>query len=399
MIHRNQENSGNYKIRHIGLVVTICCLSYFILRTAVGIQNSTALSKWEEINDDEPVAMSVASVEIPAPTPWKSIGGCGASGSGGTGDGIQWLGNGVQGGLVDLEVLSRYTIRKNYRQFSVTPRLSFKPTWTTSAGISAPVMSKSGSVQYQSNLPDNDRTTGGIGDITLDLSKSVGYSGTYRMQLSLTLPTGQYDIKRGPERNLQFLPVDFQMGAGVYSAMLMISRTIDIEDAFFKIDASYTHPFAMRPFKEENEMLDEYYQDYRDRTANERFYYRVKPYGESDLGAYTPPSVSLSGYYAYRGETGFVHSCGVSMSVPLGVAWIPEPSIHTYTPIKDPGHKTWSGAVLYGLEFSKPKYPLLLVVSIPIHDKPDDRGIINQPDWSDFLQQWVFAVGIKSTMF
>jgi len=338
-----------------------------------------------------------AVIEVPPLTPWNIIGGCGASGSGSVGDGIQWIGNGVHGGLIDLEVISRYTIRQNFRSYSVAPRFSFKPTWTTEAGLSVPIMSKSGSVQYLANQEDLDRTTGGMGDLTLDFSRSIGFSGTYRLQFSLTLPTGQYDIKRGAESNLQFLPVDFQMGAGMYSATVQLSRSFDIEDGFFKMDASYSHPFNMHPIEKKNPLLDEYFMAYKDRRDSERFYYRFKPYGESDLGAYTPPSVSLAGYYAYRGQAGYVHSFGLFMSAPLAVAWIPNPAINEYAPIPDPGHKTWSGALTYGLEFSRTEYPLFLVVSKPIHDKSDPLGNIDGPDWRAFLNEWVFAFGIKST--
>jgi hypothetical protein len=386
-----------------GIVLLIAMVMGLFVHAVADFQNRFALEKCSKLLTEKKINITChtqsISLYVPSTTPWNCIGGCGASGSGSVGDGIQWLGNGVSGGLVDIEVLSRYTLRKNFKQLSMTPRFSCKPTWTTSAGISAPIMSKSGSVQYQANQQDEDRTTGGLGDLTVDFSKSLGYSGTYQLQLSMTLPTGQYDIKRGIESNPKFLPVDFQMGSGIYSATLQLSHTIDVEGGFLKFDASYSHPFNLRPFLKENEMLDDYYSAYRDRKDNERFYYQAKPYGESDLGAYIPPSISIAGYYAYRGETGYVHSCGLFLSAPLGIAWIPEPVINKYAPIKDPGHKAWSSAFIYELEFSRSKYPILLAVSIPFHDKPDDRGHFNGPEWGDFLQQWIFAMGIKSTMF
>jgi len=381
----------------IPVLLAVVAAAFF---ASIRLHNKQAIDLCRELPATQVFLPDVATVlPFPSPTPWNTIGGCGASGSGSVGDGIQWLGNGVQGGLIDVEIISRYTIRQNFASFSTTPRFSFKPTWTMDAGVSVPIMSKSGAVQYQTNQEELDRTTGGMGDVTFDLSRSIGFSGTYRMQLSLTLPTGQYDIKRGPESNLQFLPVDFQMGSGVYSATLQLSKTIDVESGFFKVDASYSHAFNMHPVTKKNAMLEEYYQDYSDRTANERFYYRVKPYGESDLGAYTPPSLMLGGYYAYRGEEGFVHSFGLTCSAPLGVAWIPDPAVHTYAPIPDPGHKTWSGALIYGLEFSRIKYPLYLAVSKPIHDRSDPFGRIDAPDWVAFMNEWIFACGIKSTLF
>lgn len=357
-------------------------------------EDSSIASGCQMVND------AAWAAPMPGTTPWRSIGGCGAGGSGGgIADGIQWLGNGVQGGLIDVEILPRYAIRRNFKQFTFPPRLSFKPTWTTMVGVTLPVMSKSGAVQYLTNADEVDRTTGGMGDITLDVSKSLGFAGEYQLQLSLSLPTGQYDIKRGSDRNLNFLPVDFQMGSGLYTPTLQLSRSIDVEDGFWKIDLSYTHPFAMRPFSRKNSMLDTYYSDYKDRTDNPRFYYRAKPYGENDLGGYTPPSASVAAYYAWRGMEGYVHSWGIYLSAPFGTAWIPSHKPGEYAPIPDPDHKAWNGAFIYGLEFSRSKYPVFLALSLPIHDRADPFNRINGPDWGDFLQQWIFGVGIKSTMF
>lgn len=345
-------------------------------------------------------ADSVAVV-FPATTPWRAIGGCGAGGSGsGTADGIQWLGSGVQGGLIAVEVLPRYNFGENFYKVTVPTRLSFKPTWTTDLGIAIPLMSKTGEVQSQSNLWPNNRTVGGIGDVAIDLSKSFGMSGSYTAQVTVALPTGQYDIKRGSDREMYFLPNELQKGSGLYSATMQLSRLLDVEDGFWKVDVSYTHPFAMKPFTRKNEMLNTYFNAYADRTANSRFYYRFKPYGENDLGGYTPPSVSLAAYFASRHVQGQVHSWGALFSAPFGVAWIPAPAVDgTYNPIPDPDHKAWSAALVYAVEFSRPNYPLLFAVSLPIHDRPDPQGRFNGPDWGAFLNQWTFACGFKTTLF
>jgi hypothetical protein len=173
----------------------------------------------------------------------------------------------------------------------------------------------------------------------------------------------------------------------------------DVEDGIWMVDVSYTHPFALRPFSNKNEFLDTYFSDYKDRKDNKRFYYRAKPYGENDLGGYTPPSVSATAYFGYRGYEGYVHSWGMMFNAPLGVAWIPSPNINTYNPIPDPDHKAWSAALVYGLEFSKQKFPLFMAISLPIHDKSDPYGNWNGPDWKDFCQQWTFSLGFKASLF
>ena len=398
--------AGRFFLVAVECVLGVLAAAGALLYLDVTAQNREALSRCCTSNDENPDEVArIASylspeAGFPSTTPWNSIGGCGAGGSGGgVADGIQWLGNGVQGGLIDVELLPRYVIRRNFSQFSAAPRLSFKPTWTTMVGVSLPVMSKSGAVQYQSNAEEVDRTTGGMGDMTIDLSKQVGFAGEYQVQLALTLPTGQYDIMRGSDRAKFYLPVDFQMGSGVYNAMLQVSRSFDVEDGFWKVDVSYNHPFNMKPFSGKNEFLDSLLSAYADRTDNDRFYYRAKPYGENDLGGYTPPSASIAAYYAYRGVEGYVHSWGVYLSAPFGTAWIPEPAAGVYAPKPDPDHKAWNAAFIYGLEFSRPKFPVFLAVSLPLHDRADPLNRIDPPDWDDFLNQWIFTVGIKSTMF
>ena len=87
-----------------------------------------------------------APVEVS--TPWQSIGGCGAGGSGGgSGDGIKWIGQGVSGGYLETEVFTKYSVGQNFSGVTFTPHLSIKPTWSTKLGVSIPWMSPSGEVR------------------------------------------------------------------------------------------------------------------------------------------------------------------------------------------------------------------------------------------------------------
>jgi hypothetical protein len=372
------------------------------------------------INDGRRSA-GVRSGSVLLHTPWASVGGCGAGGSGGgSADAIRWIGQGVTGGLLDVEMLPKYNFGQNYKTLTVAPRLSFKPAnfglafmnYSTVVGLRLPIMSKSGEVQYRTNQPAYDRTTGGIGDLTVDIMRSVGLNFKLDLQLGLTFPTGQYDIRRGPDAASEFLPINLQKGGGVYNAAFTVGHSRDVENGMWMFEAVYNFPFNMKPISGENEFLDggEYFAGYRDSTSNPRFHYRFKHYGENDLGGYTPPSVNASVYYAYRGVENFVHSFGLVFAAPTAVAWIHSEKTNQYDPRPDPDHKTWNAALIYGLEFSHMKYPVFMAVSLPIQDKkgtpnPDneyDPGPMEKwdgPDWEDFLQQWTFAIGFKSTMF
>ncbi len=340
-------------------------------------------------------------------TPWQSIGGCGAGGGGGgTSDGIKWIGQGVNGGLVEAEIFTKMNVGENYSAFTFTPRFSFKPLWTTSVGISIPFMTHRGEVQYRTNQAPLDRTTGGVGDLSLDVSQIVGSGGAANLSLALTIPTGQYDIKRGTDASQEFLPTGFQKGSGVYSAALGWNYSRDTENGMWLYSLTYTHPFQIR-FGGENEFNDSYFEDY-ETSGDDRFEYHFKWYGENDLGGFTPPSVSASVAYAYRGQENFVHSFGVTFSAPLGVAWIPSEKVGVYDPRPDPDHLAWSMAFVYGLEFSRSDYPIFLAFSLPLHDRsnaanPNDEydespmRKWNLPDWGAFLEEWTLAIGIKAS--
>jgi len=342
-------------------------------------------------------------------TPWQSIGGCGAGGSGGgSGDGIKWIGQGVSGGYLEVEAFTKYTVGQNFTGVTFTPHLSIKPTWSTKLGVSIPWMSHSGEVQYRSNQIPADRTTGGLGDVSIDFSKTIGSGGAASLSASLSIPTGQYDIKRGTDSGKELLPSSFQKGSGLYSLTLGWDYSRDTDKGIWLYSLSYTHPFAMHLISGENEFNDSYWEGMD--HDGDRFEYRFKPYGENDLGAYTPPSVGGSIAYGYRGRPGIVQSFGVNFSVPLGVAWINSEKVGTYDPRPDPDHQAWSVAFAYGIEFSNADFPVFFAVSLPLHDKsnaadPDDEydespmRKWDAPDWSDFGQQWTIAVGIKGSFF
>jgi hypothetical protein len=351
-------------------------------------------------------SLSLLVPESPA-TPWQSIGGCGAGGSGGgASDGIKWIGQGVNGGLVEAEVFTKASVGENYSGMTFTPRFSFKPTWSTSVGVTLPFMTHHGEVQYRTNQTPVDRTTGGFGDVSFDVSQIIGSGGAANVSLALTIPTGQYDIKRGTDASKEFLPSSFQKGSGVYSLALGWNYTRDTENGMWLYSLTYTHPFNVS-FSGENEFNDSYFKDY-DTDGDDRFEYHFKWYGENDLGGYTPPSVSASIAYAYRGQEHFVHSFGVNFSAPLGVAWIPSEKVGKYDPRPDPDHQAWSAAFVYGLEFSRTDYPIFLAFSLPLHDKsngadPEDEydespmRKWDMPDFGAFLEEWTLAVGIKAS--
>jgi hypothetical protein len=365
---------------------------------------------------------------LPALTPWTSVGGCGGGGSGGGGASAKWVGNGVTGGLIDFQGLCTYFIAQNNNSFTFSPRFSYKPgNSNQTVGVSFPIVSKTASNQPKTNMvevPGN--ITGGLGDIALDYSMAFGMIGEYALNVSLSLPTAQYDIKRGKDFEKFYLPMGLQKGAGTYNASLGLGYTKDVEDGMWLVDLSYAHGFAIN-FKGKNQFINNQKDQYNDlykmwdslsSKEKERFEYYFKPYAENDLGAYTPPSVTASVYFGDKKSfdyKGLTHSWGVTFSVPIGVAWIPYYDCKTYDPRPDPDHQTWKASLNYGLEIHNPTLPLFIAISLPVHDQTaansttspkardeyDTRPMAHwdPPDWKDIGQQWGLSVGMKATLF
>ena len=184
------------------------------------------------------------------------------------------------------------------------------------------------------------------------------------------------------------------------------------------MEAYYNYPFAIN-FYGKNQFINgnpDQYNELNSRwellsaSEKKRFEYWFKPYGENDLGAYTPPSITAAVYYGYRGIEHYVHSFGAKLWVPFGVAWIPAFNSSSYNPTPDPDNKTWSLTLHYGLEFSRPEYPIFISINKIIvsgSDKSDMKNAFDEaalrkwrtPDKNDLLNMWTFAIGIKTTMF
>ncbi len=399
--------SGCLPFIAVSAFVVICCLPLLWI-----LINKTfdTVRLFSNLNHRSAQNVAIPEIRLPHLTPWASIGGCGAGGSGGgSGDGIKWIGNHVGGGLIDVETMMKLRGGENFINYSTQLRISGKPFQNITAAITIPAINfKAAEVQYQTNREPEDRKTGGFGDIRFDASKSFGAIGQFSLMLSFSIPTGQYDIARGTDKTQNLLPVSLQMGSGLYTAGLTFSGSRDFENGILLMDLSCNYPFNLS-VSGENRFLDEYFQDYASRKNNKRFYYHYKMYGENDLGGFTPASLSLSAFYGYKGKPRLMHSWGAAFFVPLGVAWIHSEKAGLYDPKPDPDHKAWSAAIVYGIESTNRKYPLYFAISKPIHDKtsqnisdPYDSSPMKKwdgPDWKDFLNQWTIAAGVKVSLF
>jgi hypothetical protein len=363
---------------------------------------------------------SLKSTPSPEMMPWGSVGGCGAGGSGGAGASAKWIGTGVTGGLLDVQVMYGSTASKTSNIGALETRMSIHPTYTSTLALTLPVLGKTGVVQQPSSAYDISPggINNGMGDIRIDWQDAFGLSGQFSYNFTLTAPTGTYAETFGSDKSKNYLPSYLQLGTGCYNLSLDLGYTKDFDKAMLLIDAIYSHPFALN-FSGESDLYGKYSDpmytnwDALPDVEKKRFRYYFKPYGENDLGAYFPPSVTLSAFYGTKAIEEYVHSFGAMFTVPIGVAWKPDVIENSYKPIPDPDNQVWTLTLCYGLEVTRPNFPLFFAAYIPIHSKtasatnaqandPYNTAIMARltgPDWKDILHRWSVFVGTKTTLF
>jgi hypothetical protein len=267
-------------------------------------------------------------------------------------------------------------------------------------------------VRYQTNIaPPEAAINGGRGDVTCDVTRFFGAQNQYSWQCALTLPTGPYDAGSGTDKSQFILPQSMQMGRGVYSVMLGLSYSRDIDKGMLLFDGYCYYPFNVS-FTGKNAYIDSDYKTYQTASENRRrFYYRFKPYGENDRGGYFPPALSCDAIYAYRGIPKMVHSVQCYFYAPLGVRWVPSynQSSNLYDPRPDPDNRAWDAVLADGVEFSRDIFPIFLGFALPIHDArgiagadaydPAPFGKWHAPDWNELGEEWIVALGFKVAMF
>ena len=176
--------------------------------------------------------------------PWAAIGGCGeSSGSVSSDAQLKWIGKGISGTLIDAEaifsrsVLADSAIYKddkfdgNMRLNTTSLFLSlFYHPRVLDLKLSIPLMIKEG----------YGRSTGPLGDITMNISRKWGFEGNLRTSLDLAFPTGRFDI---PDNTEKILHPDLQLGSGMFGAGVRVNYTIDRDWGIVSLGALYSGGF------------------------------------------------------------------------------------------------------------------------------------------------------------
>lgn len=177
-------------------------------------------------------------------TPWEAVGGCGSGAGGASGDlQMKWIGNGVEGALLDAEIgVSRsvlsdsslvngnqYDGRLRLQTTSVLLNVYYHPPKLMDIKLTVPLVFKEGST--------NGINTGPLSDMSLDLTRKWGTVGNILTALTLIFPTGNASLTEGVD---QPMSSDNLLGGGVFAASFRGSYTFDHDWGIVSVGGSYS---------------------------------------------------------------------------------------------------------------------------------------------------------------
>lgn len=357
---------------------------------------------------------------------WGNIGGCGGGGGGAAAGAGKWIGRGVTGGLVDMEILGNVTEGGDYTYSAVALSLTFhKPSWPNyTAGLA--LVAKSNTFEYEGYKVAEDitsrqtRLTGGMSDLSLSINRLLGDENEHSIGLTFGLPTGQHDIKRLHLKGQNIEPDDVrwmnpfvQPGSGLYNLGLSYEFTRTRDWGLLVFGGSYTAAFAWDNWGCRDEQAG---------TVNDKVLscqaagpgpltFKVwelqhQPWGEGPAdwvnskgapgtGATGADAVSLYGYIGHKEESS-TQNVGLTFSAPLSPTYYWEygpgnSDNRVSTRIRTNDYTLKLSA---GLEITNLDFPVFLSFGLPyVINDIIDRGRLVAP------QNYVGTVGIKGTFF
>jgi hypothetical protein len=356
---------------------------------------------------------------------WNNIGGCGSGGGGAAAGAGKWIGRGVSGGLIDLELLANTTRGGDYQYSALNIAATFHypaiPNYT--AGLS--LSSKSNTFEYEGFKVAEDltsrqtRITGGMGDLGLQINRLFGNENEHSAGISLSLPTGQHNIKRLHFKGQNIEPDDVrwmnpfvQPGSGLYSlgASYEYTRTRDwgliifgasytsawawdnqacrdgrggsINDKVLSCQAADPSPLTWKVWELVHQPFDGNPKEWTD------------SYGAPGTGATGADGYSVYGYVGHKEESS-TQSIGLTFSAPLSPTY--------YWEYGSDESNNWRAStrirtndytlkISGGIEITNPDFPIFLGFGIPY--KLNDimsRGRLVDP------QNYIGTLGIKGT--
>ena len=162
---------------------------------------------------------------------WQTIGGCGAGAGSGTGAGMKWIGRNVTGGLFNIQEQVLFTTlgdpgypeRNFFANTLITSDIGEK--WNV--GVNVPFVYKyfSDPLHLAPSVPAVDYSNGGVGDVSVQVTRRLGRVNDLTVTGIVGLPTGTYKASFTPGGSP--FNQNQQIGFGRPTATLVIDETLD----------------------------------------------------------------------------------------------------------------------------------------------------------------------------
>jgi hypothetical protein len=279
---------------------------------------------------------------------WETVGGCGAGSSTGAGGGLKWIGRSVTGGAFQLQTLGTYLHLQDGYNLTLTTQVSRDLSEKWNAGFAVPLLYKYYRDYYR--LPV-DISNGGVGDVSVFVTRRFGEINDTSLTLLLGLPTGVHDAKYKND----YLTQEKQLGLGKFTGSATLDHTFDKTWGLIVLGGS--------------------------------FGYRG---GQNALANYRAPAGAVYGYAGYFLGP-FVPSLGLSLQHFFGID-------------RDRGLdqqvQLWAVSGTFALEWSSDWLAILAGVSLPFGW--DTRGAVDGGANSNpgpGLQPWTVGLGFTVSPF
>ena len=156
---------------------------------------------------------------------WAYVGGCGAGGgsASSTGGGVRWVGRGVNGGLLDLQLQSTLSSANGglFATFNgrVATGSALLERWIIALNL--PLVFKSDEVEVLG--APRQASLAGFGDTSLEIVRKLGITNATRLSLTLSAPLGASNAVREGI----VLPQRLQLGSGTLGLGATLEHTLD----------------------------------------------------------------------------------------------------------------------------------------------------------------------------
>jgi len=189
---------------------------------ASDLMSAGAVASRDEI--DAALLVRVATIG-PMLASWQTLGGCGAGAATG-GAGIKWIGRGVSGGLFNVLEQASYTqsyigMQRHLEQHMVENSLitlDLGGKWN--AGVNVPLIYK---YLVDPRNTGVDVSNGGLGDVSVQLTRKLGDINDTTLTGVVGLPTGTHDARyKG-----RLLEQHQQLGFGRFTGSLILDHIMD----------------------------------------------------------------------------------------------------------------------------------------------------------------------------